>query len=169
MVSMTLSGYRNLEGTHHRSDEVCWEEGRKAADVIGVGHDNLFVLFLENMDVPWGSEAVIAVERRIIEFKPDLVITHSPSDSHQDHRATAMAVISATRYLPNVLLWEPISAAPMPGHPFNGALRWPVSPAAMELKFAALNAHFTEWTKYGGLKWNDQLDGEGVGTRAAGR
>ena len=163
MVSMTLSGYRNLEGTHHRSDEVCWEEGRAAADRIGVGADNLTVLFLENMDVPWGSQAVIAVEREIIAFQPDLVVTHSPSDSHQDHRATAMAVISATRYRPNVLLWEPISAARMPAHPFYGAISWPVSEKAMDLKLAALNAHFTEWKKYGGLLWNDQLQGKALG------
>ncbi len=163
MVSMTLSGYRNLEGTHYRSDETCWEEGRKAAEVIGVGADNLAVLLLENMDVPWGKDAVIPVEKEIIAFQPDLVVTHSPSDSHQDHRATAMAVISATRYMPNVLLWEPSSPARMPGHPFNGAISWPVSPKAMELKFAALNAHFTEWLKYGGMKWNAQLQGKALG------
>ena len=160
MVSMTVSGYQNLEGTHVRSNEVAWAEGKEAAEVIGVGRENLRLLFLETMDVPWGSQSVIAVESQLIAFKPDVVVTHSPSDSHQDHRATALAVVSATRYHPNVLLWEPISAARMPGHPFFGAINWPVSDTAMALKLAALQAHKTEWDKYGGHEWDRQLIGK---------
>jgi LmbE family N-acetylglucosaminyl deacetylase len=54
--------------------------------------------------VTW--EMVSLIETICAEVKPDEVYVNFPSDSHQDHRALAKAVISAARYIPRVLFYE---------------------------------------------------------------
>jgi LmbE family N-acetylglucosaminyl deacetylase len=56
--------------------------------------------------VPNGPEAIAVVERAIAASGAELVYTHAPSDTHQDHRATAAAVLSAARRASRVLLYE---------------------------------------------------------------
>lgn len=46
------------------------------------------------------------IEDVIAEVKPDFIFCHYPDDTHQDHRHLAQAVISATRYIRNVLFYE---------------------------------------------------------------
>ena len=49
-----------------------------------------------------------ALKERIKAFKPDLVITHAPSDYHADHRALAAAVQSAASFTTPVLFCDPL-------------------------------------------------------------
>ncbi|NTV29131.1 MAG: PIG-L family deacetylase [Candidatus Omnitrophica bacterium] len=51
-------------------------------------------------------EMIALIETLCDEIKPDEVYVNFPEDSHQDHRALAKAVISATRYIPRVLFYE---------------------------------------------------------------
>ena len=52
------------------------------------------------------SDLINKIEQVINEVKPELIFCHYPDDTHQDHRHLAQAVISATRYIRNVLLFE---------------------------------------------------------------
>ena len=162
MVAMTPSGYTNLELTHFRSDATAIAEGKEAADVLGVGAENLKILFMQNMDVPAGSEGVHAVERELIDHRAELVVAHHTRDSHQDHRQTGFSVLAACRRMPNVLLFEPISPQHIPGVSFNGAMYWPVSNRGMSVKLDALRAHWTEYQKYGGERWLNAITGQAV-------
>lgn len=56
--------------------------------------------------VPDDRRAVQVVEDVVSVVEPDIVYVHSPGDTHQDHRATATAVLSAARRLARVLLYE---------------------------------------------------------------
>jgi LmbE family N-acetylglucosaminyl deacetylase len=56
--------------------------------------------------VPEGRPAVDAIQDVVIEAGAGVVYTHSPQDSHQDHRATAVASLSACRRLSRVLMYE---------------------------------------------------------------
>jgi len=56
--------------------------------------------------VPMDRSAVNAVQDAIEASGADLVYGHAPSDTHQDHRATAAAVLAATRRASRVLLFE---------------------------------------------------------------
>ena len=48
------------------------------------------------------------LEELISDFKPDRIYTHSPNDSHQDHRTVAEAVKIAGRRVPQILsFWAP--------------------------------------------------------------
>ncbi len=52
------------------------------------------------------KDVINKVENVIAEIKPDFIFCHFPDDTHQDHRHLAQAVISATRYVRNVLFYE---------------------------------------------------------------
>lgn len=52
------------------------------------------------------NEMVAAIEREIALFNPDVVLTHSATDIHQDHEAVHRAVMRAGRKLPSILCFE---------------------------------------------------------------
>lgn len=60
----------------------------------------------EDGAVPAGKEAVDAVQAALRASGADLVYTHAPQDTHQDHRATAAATVAATRRVSRVLFFE---------------------------------------------------------------
>ena len=52
------------------------------------------------------KEIITEIEKVVEEVKPDEVYVNYYDDSHQDHRALAQCVISATRYIKRVLFYE---------------------------------------------------------------
>lgn len=52
------------------------------------------------------------IEDAIAETKPDLILTHSANDQHQDHHAVHLAVLRAARQCPSVLCFESPSVTP---------------------------------------------------------
>jgi LmbE family N-acetylglucosaminyl deacetylase len=49
-------------------------------------------------------DAIALIEHMNAAYNPDVVITHTPTDQHQDHRAVADATFSATRRWPGRVL-----------------------------------------------------------------
>lgn len=60
----------------------------------------------EDGAVPEGRDSVVAIESAVKSFGPDVVYTHAMGDSHQDHRATAVASIAACRRASRILHYE---------------------------------------------------------------
>ncbi len=60
----------------------------------------------EDGAVPDDRAAVDVVQVAINRCEAEAVYTHAPRDSHQDHRATAAATLSACRRVNRVLLYE---------------------------------------------------------------
>jgi len=56
--------------------------------------------------VPITKEVVNKIESIIKIVNPGLIFVHHPEDTHQDHRNTSQATITATRYIRNVLFYE---------------------------------------------------------------
>jgi LmbE family N-acetylglucosaminyl deacetylase len=56
--------------------------------------------------VPDGSLSVQAVESVISSTGADILYTHSPNDTHQDHRTVAAASLAAARRVTRVLTYE---------------------------------------------------------------
>ena len=52
------------------------------------------------------TELIGKIESVIKEVKPDFSFCSFPDDTHQDHRHLAQAIMSATRYIRNVLFYE---------------------------------------------------------------
>lgn len=45
-------------------------------------------------EIPVNNDSVSEIQREILEFNPDIVFTHYPEDTHQDHRAVSKIVQS---------------------------------------------------------------------------
>lgn len=60
----------------------------------------------EDGAVPEGRPAVDLIQDVVRQFGHDIVYTHCPRDSHQDHRATGTASLAACRRSQRVLLYE---------------------------------------------------------------
>ena len=73
------------------------------------------------------------------KVEPDVVYVHAPLDTHQDHRATHQAVMSACRRQPRVLLFEsPTSEG------FAPSIFIPVPEESVEVKLRLLAAHASQ-------------------------
>lgn len=95
-------------------------------------------------------EIIRIIEACIARWRPHVVYTHSGADLSLDHRITAEAVAAATRPQPGtsvttVLAWEVRSATEWaPGEAFRPTWFQPLSPAALDLKRAALEVYGSE-------------------------
>lgn len=80
-------------------------EAEDAARFLGV--TNLTVHSLPDRNLSEHSNAIIGhVEEKIIEVNPDLILTHSNHDIHQDHAAVHEAVLRAARNHHSILCFE---------------------------------------------------------------
>jgi LmbE family N-acetylglucosaminyl deacetylase len=78
-------------------------EQEDAAALLGA--DLLWGTF-EDGAVPEGRPAIDVIQNAVRALDADVVYTHFPSDTHQDHRATAVATLAACRRLSRVLMYE---------------------------------------------------------------
>lgn len=78
------------------------------------------------------------VETMIREVQPQLIVTHSPNDAHQDHVAVSAAVLIAVREWYGTVLgfWTPSAAERFRPNWYIG-----LPPEAMALKLAAVACH----------------------------
>lgn len=52
------------------------------------------------------KDTINTMEFFIKKIQPDIIFVMHPNDTHQDHRVTAQATVTATRYIQNVLFYE---------------------------------------------------------------
>lgn len=97
MLVMTEGG---LGGT----TEIRTAEQVDSRDILGV--KQVFWGGYEDTHLTINRDIINEIEAVIAEVKPDFIFCHHPEDTHQDHRHLAQAVISATRYIRNVLFYE---------------------------------------------------------------
>ncbi len=81
----------------------CAEQKRSAA---AMGAQELFWGSLVDTEIANNRELIVKMDKIMRTVKPDTVFLNYYQDVHQDHRATAMAGISATRYVKEVLFYE---------------------------------------------------------------
>jgi len=82
---------------------VRWKEQTNVAKTLNA---ELFYLGFEDTKVELSKNTIDIIENLINKVKPDLIFVHYPEDTHQDHRNTSQATITATRYIKNVLFYE---------------------------------------------------------------
>ena len=75
-----------------------------AQEILGIRR--IFWGNYEDTYLEVNKDVINQVEKVIAEIKPDFIFCHFPDDTHQDHRHLAQVVISATRYIRNVLFYE---------------------------------------------------------------
>jgi LmbE family N-acetylglucosaminyl deacetylase len=115
-------------------------EQQDACDVLGAA---LYWGGLPDCDVGAGSSTVALIEQVLADVCPDVVYTHAPEDSHQDHRAVSWASSSACRRVPRVLFYEgPTTLSFEP-------LVFVDIASSLETKLASLRAHTSQVLKNG--------------------
>ena len=110
-------------------------EQEEAASLLGAG---LLWGGMRDCTLTPDAATVAVVERAIEATGADLVYVHAPDDSHQDHRATAAAALSAARRLSRVLHYQSPSTLTFTPTTFVDVT------AYLSGKLAALGAHASQ-------------------------
>lgn len=79
------------------------EQG-ESARILGV--KEVFWGGLADTGIEISSRVIQEIEKVIENVSPDMIFCHYPEDTHQDHRHLSQMIISATRYIRNVLFYE---------------------------------------------------------------
>jgi LmbE family N-acetylglucosaminyl deacetylase len=85
--------------------EIRYEEQIKAAEIIGA-RDVFWGGFTDTELLDRGNEIIHLVELYIKRIQPDFIFVNFYDDTHQDHRAVNRSVLSAARYVRNVMFYE---------------------------------------------------------------
>ena len=149
-VIMSKSGYTNIHGEMQRFDEDAVREGTEALKILGVM--DISIHDFPTKDIEFCSVTVEAIEKEIIDFRPDYILTHHPFDTHQAHVGVAKATVAAARRHNNVLFYEPIAPSGRGYVPFRPNYYIDIT-GEIEQKLDSLRRHKTEFRKFGGEDW----------------
>lgn len=92
------------KGDYGGDPEVRFKEQNKAA--LFLGAKDLFWGGFSDTELVDNRETIQKIEEVMQKISPDVVFLNYADDVHQDHRAAALAGISATRYVKEVLFYE---------------------------------------------------------------
>lgn len=146
MVVLSDSSYTLYNGKVMRTKSNAIREGKEAAKILGV--KNFEIWNFPTKDIPYDSKVVEKLDKKINVFKPDIIFTHWPFDTHKSHQNTALSSISAARYQNSILMYEPITPAGRSYVGFRPQVYVDISDF-IDQKLEALKAHKTEYKKYG--------------------
>lgn len=154
MLVLSDSSFNRYDGQVGRTKEEAYKEGSEAARILGA---ELEILEFPTKDIPFDSTCIEAIDMRINEYKPDIVITHWIYDTHPSHRNTALSTIAASRYHNNILMYEPLMPSGRSYQGFRGQLYYKISENGIIKKREALMAHESQYKKYGKEFWIDAV------------
>jgi LmbE family N-acetylglucosaminyl deacetylase len=80
------------------------KECRQSAKILGA--NNVFIGGIQDTKVDDGRKTIDTIEGIVSKLRPDIVYAPSSKDTHQDHRNTGCAVLSACRRCRVILLYE---------------------------------------------------------------
>ncbi|MGD0175138.1 MAG: PIG-L deacetylase family protein [Anaerolineales bacterium] len=159
ILVLSPSDYSGLGGDMLRTSAQALQEGRQAVQKLGGAE--LEILDFPTLDIPYNRASVGAIESYLRQIQPDVILTHWPHDTHQDHRATSLASISAARYFNSILFYEPMTPSGRSYAPFRPQVYVAVPPEAVQAKRDSLLAHDSQYKKYGDI-WLDAVIARGV-------
>jgi LmbE family N-acetylglucosaminyl deacetylase len=146
MVIVTGKSSQGHSGMSIRTKAEAKEEACEAATILGV--KDLEVLGYEDMAVPYSARLISQLDQIITDFRPNIILTHFPFDTHQDHIHTAQSTISAARRFNTILMYEPINQSGRGYVAFRPQVYIDIS-EVKDQKMKALQAHHSQHKKYG--------------------
>ena len=146
MLVLSDSAYERYDGTVLRTREESLDEGPRAAGALGV--NDLEILDFPTKDIPYHSSVIEAIESRVDAFRPDVIFTHWPFDTHQAHHSTGLATVSASRYYNSILMYEPMMPAARSHVAFRPQVYVDIT-SSIDRKIDALRCHESQYRKYG--------------------
>jgi LmbE family N-acetylglucosaminyl deacetylase len=145
ILIMTKTFYTDYKGKILRSEKVGEMEEKNSAKILGGKHINLG---FETKSVPHSAESVEAINKVIDDYTIDIIYTHWYHDTHQDHLRTTQSVLSAGRYVKNILMYEPEYPAGRSYLGFRNQYYVDITPT-FEIKMEAIKQHISQVEKYG--------------------
>jgi LmbE family N-acetylglucosaminyl deacetylase len=145
VLVMTKPPYTYYDGRVLRSEMEGKMEEMNAAKVLGV---ELINLGFDSKKVSYSAKTIEAINEIIDKYKIDLIYTHWYHDTHQDHRRTTQSVLSAGRYVKNILMYEPEYPAGRSYSGFRNQYYVDIT-STFEIKMEALKQHKSQIKKYG--------------------
>lgn len=133
------------DGKVSRGKEEGLLEAKKGAEVLGA---KLINFDFPNKDLPFSSVTVEAINKVIDENNIEIIYTHWYHDTHQDHMRTTQSVLSAGRYVPDILMYEPEYPAGRSYLGFRNQYYVDITDT-FKLKMEALEQHKSQIKKYG--------------------
>ena len=137
--------FTNYDGKVLRPRDVGDSEEKKAAEILGAKVINLG--FKDNR-ILYSVETIEAINKIIDQYKIDTIYTHWHHESNQDHSRTAHATISAARYIPNILMNEPMFPNGKTYESFRSQIYVDIT-STFNLKMDALKCHKSQIEKFG--------------------
>ena len=107
-ILILTDGARDKNGNYTKSDERR-EESLRAFNILGYKDD---IKFMNLSKITVDQSTIRVLEEEIYQINPDRIYTLSTNDRHQDHRNCSYAVMSAGRYINEILLFEVYSVFP---------------------------------------------------------
>jgi len=146
LLILTSGGYTDMNGNTYL-DEQLKDEAEDSSKKLGI--DNLIFFDYKTTCLPSNGDIVTRVDNIVDDLNPDIVISHHPFDSHQDHKAAAEIMFAVTRQgrVKNVL-----SGSPLPYRPNVFAFRpqfFVDITETIDLKLDAIRAYNTQYLKFG--------------------
>ncbi|WP_340817871.1 PIG-L family deacetylase [Methanolobus sp. WCC4] len=135
----------HYSGKSIRSKDEGHTESKNAVDIMGA---KLINLGFKDKNVPYSQETIEALNRIIDEYNIDIIYTHWYHDTHQDHKRTTESVISAGRYVHNILMYEPEYPAGRSYLGFRNQYYVDIS-NEFNVKMDALKCHKSQIERYG--------------------
>ena len=80
------------------------KEAIKSSKILGA--KNIFFGNLPDTQVNYDISTIKVIEKVINKIKPDIVLTTSAKENHQDHHNTSLSTFAAARYVPTLLSYE---------------------------------------------------------------
>lgn len=121
------------------------ESGKREAEQMDskkiLNAEEVFWGGYEDSQLMVDTELIGKIENVIREVKPDFIFCNFPDDTHQDHRHLAQAIMSATRYIRNVLFYEGPTTQNFKPHVFVDIAD------TLDKKLQALKAHRSQVMK----------------------
>ncbi len=120
--------------------EVRYKEQLDAANIIGA-REVLWGDLRDTELIDKGNEIIHLVERHIASINPSFIFVNFFDDTHQDHRTVNRSVLSATRYVKNVMFYEVPTTNNFTPNVFVDI------GSALDMKCEALKAHASQIMK----------------------
>ena len=151
---LTDSCWRSPNKVEQRDRAKALEEGRKAAELLGI--QLLDFKRYEALSLDYNDNLVSAILGFIEKYDIDTVFTHWINDAHQDHYAAAKASITACKHVPRVLMYR--SNWYDSAEVFRGNIYSDIS-NEFSIKIQAIDCYASELTRTKGI-WKIWIENE---------
>ena len=101
VLSNGAASYDIEEGQRNKEQQIAFSMSK---------FDDIIIADFNDGYINCNIELIKYLDTVLSEITPDIIITHSPNDTHQDHRAVSKAVISASRFTKKIFFFRSYSA-----------------------------------------------------------